>query len=90
MAQIEADVLAGKVEASAGRTVLSSMQWRLSKIAPKRFGDRVQLAGDSEQPLVVQHEMTPMEAARRVMFAVELAKRHPPAIEGVAEQTDVD
>lgn len=81
MTQIEADVLAGKVEASAGRTVLSSMQWRLSKIAPKRFGDKLQLAGDAEQPLAIQAEMTPGEAARRVLFAMELARRNALQIE---------
>ncbi len=74
MVQIEAGVLAGEVEASAGRTVLSSMQWRLSKIAPKRFGDRLQVAGDAEQPLVAQQQMTPLEAARRVAFAMALAQ----------------
>jgi hypothetical protein len=75
MAQIEADVLAGKVEPSAGRTVLSSMQWRLSKLSPRRFGDRLQVAGDVEQPLVVQREISPLESARQVLFAMELARR---------------
>lgn len=29
-------------------------QWRASKLAPKRYGDRLELAGDAKAPLTVQ------------------------------------
>ena len=31
-------------------------QWMMSKLAPRRFGDKLQLAGDPEQPLQVMHK----------------------------------
>lgn len=73
MAGIEADVLAGKMDAQAARVVLSSMQWRLSKLAPRRFGDKLELSADPERPLV-QKEMSPLESARAIAFAMALAQ----------------
>lgn len=73
MASIEADVLAGKMEAQAARVVLSSMQWRLSKLAPRRFGDKLELSSDPERPLV-KKEMSPLESARAVAFALAFAQ----------------
>ena len=43
MQQIEGDVLKGAVDPHAARVVLSSMQWRASKIAPKKYGDKQQV-----------------------------------------------
>lgn len=51
MAEIEGKTLRGEVEAAAARCVLSSKQWRASKLSPKRYGDRTILAGDAEAPL---------------------------------------
>jgi hypothetical protein len=39
MATIEAGVLAGKIDATAGRVVLGSKQWRAGRLAPKKYGD---------------------------------------------------
>jgi hypothetical protein len=30
-------------------------QWLMSKLAPRRYGDKVQIAGDPESPLLVMH-----------------------------------
>lgn len=94
MADIERDVLSGKIEAHAGRCVLSSMQWRLSKLAPRRFGDKLEISGDPERPLV-KNEMTPLESARAVAFALEMARHNSPApesilIEATAEDCSVN
>ena len=43
MAVIEAGVLAGTIPPDAARVVLSSKQWRASKLAPKKYGDKVNL-----------------------------------------------
>lgn len=42
MADIEDDVLAGAVDPAAARVVLSSQQWRLSKLASKKYGDKLE------------------------------------------------
>lgn len=39
---IEEQVLSGDIDANAARVVLSSRQWRLSKIASKKYGDKVE------------------------------------------------
>lgn len=43
MEQVEDDMLSGEVDAAAGRAVLSSRQWRLSKMLPKKYGDKLDL-----------------------------------------------
>lgn len=35
-----ADVRSGKLDATAGRTVVWGMQWQASKLKPKKYGDR--------------------------------------------------
>ena len=35
---------------------ITTMQWRASKLAPKKYGDRLELAGDKENPLTVMLE----------------------------------
>ena len=54
MAEIENATLSGTVEASAARAVLSSMQWRASKMAPKRYGDKIELNGPNGGPIRVE------------------------------------
>lgn len=31
-------------------------QWRASKLAPKKYGDKITHAGDAENPVVIRHE----------------------------------
>ncbi len=38
---IERDTLAGTIDPRAASVVISSKQWRLSKLRPKKYGDRV-------------------------------------------------
>lgn len=92
MAQIEADLLDGKLDPAAGRAVLSSMQWRLSKLAPRRFGDRVQaeLSGPDGGPVKVQRELSPLESARAVAFLLAMHQHNPLAIEGKAGADEID
>lgn len=35
------DVLAGTVDANAGRVAIMAYQWRASKLAPKRYGEKI-------------------------------------------------
>ncbi len=43
MAEIEDKVADGTMDPAAARVILSSKQWRASKLAPKKYGDRTQL-----------------------------------------------
>lgn len=51
MAEIEKDVLSGKVPPDVGRVVLGSKQWRASKLNRKLFGDQVGVTGPGGGPL---------------------------------------
>lgn len=42
MEDVEEDVLAGKIDPNAARVVLGSMQWRTERMAPKRWGSKVE------------------------------------------------
>ena len=53
MAEIEDGVLSGAVDAQAARVVLSSQQWRASKLRPKVYGDKTTLAGDADNPVAI-------------------------------------
>ncbi len=49
-------------------------QWRASKLAPKKYGDRITHAGDENNP-VVTREIGKSESARRIAFAIRNAQR---------------
>lgn len=36
-------------------------QWLMSKLAPRRYGDKVQISGDPESPLQVMHREVSLE-----------------------------
>ena len=49
------------------RVEIDALKWILSKIMPKRYGDRLTLAGDEEQPLtVVKVERTVVDKRKEV------------------------
>lgn len=48
MAEIEDRVLSGDLDPVAARVVLASKQWRASKLAPKKYGDKLELGGAIE------------------------------------------
>lgn len=39
------------VEVQARRLIVETHKWRLSKIVPKKYGDKLELAGDQQNPL---------------------------------------
>lgn len=59
--------------AAAARVKIDALKWASSKLRPQAYSDRLQVAGDPEQPLVVQRELTPLDSARQVAFALALA-----------------
>jgi hypothetical protein len=62
--------------AAADRIKLSALQWRAAKLNPRRYSDKVQaeLSGPGGGAVKVEHEMSPIEAARRVAFAMAMAQ----------------
>lgn len=48
MCDIERDTLSGKLDPKAARVVLGSKQWRAEKLAPKKYGNRLNLEGSGE------------------------------------------
>lgn len=53
MARIESDVLAGLIPPDVARVVISSKQWRASKLAPKKYGDKTTI--DATSVVKVEH-----------------------------------
>lgn len=50
-------------DVAARRLQIDTRKWLLSKLAPKKYGDRLELVGDAENPLVIKSpaEMTEAE-----------------------------
>lgn len=43
----------GEIDHNQARVMLDGVKWQTGKEAPKRYGDRLELAGDKENPLVI-------------------------------------
>jgi len=43
----------GKIDPITARVLIDTDKWLASKFYPKMFGDKVQVGGDSEQPLTI-------------------------------------
>ena len=56
----------GELDPKAGSVVISAFQWRASKLAPKKYGDKITHQGDSENPVV--HEIRGMKAVREALY----------------------
>lgn len=74
MADIEDEVLQGRIDPAAARVVLSSKQWRASKMAPKKYGDKVTLAGDKENPLQVEQTLDVSKLSTAALTEILAAK----------------
>lgn len=61
MESLEQHVLDGIVDAAAARVVLASRQWRLSKMLPKKYGDKLDLNHSGR--ISTSREMTEEELA---------------------------
>lgn len=51
--EIAEKVLRGEVDPQAGRVAMDAYKWTAGKKRPKKYGDRMQLAGDADSPLTV-------------------------------------
>jgi len=66
MTDIENGVLEGRIDPAAARVVVSSMQWRAAKLAPKKYGDKQEHThlGPEGGPVCLS-SMTPEEFEER-------------------------
>jgi len=56
------------------KVMIATRQWAMSKVAPKKYGDRVEVTGDPERPLV---SADPNDMARRIAFMLSSAAAQP-------------
>ena len=61
MRVIERRILAAEINAKAGGVVLSSMQWRLSKLAPKKYGNKIDVSQAVQAQVAVTDESLTFE-----------------------------
>lgn len=47
---IEERTISGEINPAAARAVLASKQWRASKLAPKKYGDKIAVGGADDLP----------------------------------------
>lgn len=62
MLDIEIGVLDGEIDPTAARVVLSSMQWRASKLAPKKYGDVSKVEHSGPNGTAIQMQTTVLDA----------------------------
>ena len=61
MEEVEEKVISGEIDPNAARVVLGSMQWRTERMAPKRWGSKVEHAVSGELTHKVSRiELVPM------------------------------
>jgi hypothetical protein len=53
VAEIRAMLLRGEIEPDVARVAMDSCKWTAARRRPKVYGDKLELAGNAEQPLTV-------------------------------------
>jgi hypothetical protein len=56
--QIMTDMKSGLIEYNVARVLIDTLKWKAAKYYPKMFGDKVTVAGDKENPLIPQLDMS--------------------------------
>jgi transposase len=76
MHEIECGVLDGSIDPQSARVVLSSKQWRASKLAPKKYGDRVTNAhvGPDDGPVQITTDADRVRALAAFLARTAAAK----------------
>lgn len=54
VADVGRRTLSGELDPQAARVAIDALKWTAAKRQPKKYGDRVELAGDAKAPLTVQ------------------------------------
>lgn len=76
MSEIEGKVLSGSLDPQAARVIIWSKQWRASKLAPKKYGDKAALELTGKDGGAIETvDVSQLELARRVGFLLEKGKR---------------
>jgi hypothetical protein len=77
-----------QAEVTKARAASDARKWVLSKVRPAQFGDRVQLAGDPDQPLIPE-TVDPDKIALGVMAILGAAARAGEIIEAVSAEPEI-
>ena len=67
------DMRAGIIDAAMARVEIDARKWFASKFLPRRYGDKVQLAGDPENPVNVRTSLS--ESALEALAAMGMPER---------------
>ena len=51
--EIRDNMLAGLIDFNTARVAIDTLKWQAGKEAPKRYGERLELAGDKDAPLCI-------------------------------------
>jgi hypothetical protein len=51
--EIRDRMLAGQIDFNTARVAIDTLKWQAGKESPKRYGERLELAGDKEAPLMI-------------------------------------
>ncbi len=76
--EINQMVMSGKLKADAASVISGNRKWAASKLAPKRYGEKLQVGGDDDLPAIKTEDVTnPELAARKIaaMMAAMAAKK---------------
>ena len=88
MADVENKVQAGTMDSHAARVVLDSMRWRASKLAPKVYGDRLDVQV-SDTRISISGALAAANA--RLVDVVDVTPRiNASTVQGVQGQDDAD
>lgn len=63
--EVAEQVLRGEMEPDAARVGISALQWRASKLKPKKYGDSTTIKGDKDNPLTIQALATALDDRMR-------------------------
>ena len=87
MADVEAKVQSGTMDSHAARVVLDSMRWRASKLAPKVYGDRLDVQV-SDTRISISGALA--AAQSRLVDVVDVTHRALPGIVQAVQDDDAD
>jgi hypothetical protein len=47
------DIARAEKDPNRARVIIDAIKWRTCKLAPKKYGDRLEVAGDKDSPLTI-------------------------------------
>ena len=54
VSEVGEEVLKGRYDPAAARVAIDAFKWTAAKMASKNFGDKLELSGDPDRPVIIQ------------------------------------